>query len=156
MAPTAATARLWWNSPQCTQSKSNMTTVSNSKQRHKLKKFSCSLTSKIILWTPEFTSIDCRHIRLALGALWSVKSELFCYCMLLLVPLTCANISISDETASRPISVLHAMSWKWSGKRTGQVENEALCQKFVNIPLNVVSSVVMNADPSVRTGSLQL
>ncbi len=42
---------------------------------HKLKKFSRRSTSKIMLQTLMFTSADCRHIQLALGALWSVKSE---------------------------------------------------------------------------------
>ncbi len=39
------------------------------------KKFSCSLTSNIILRALKFASKDCRHIRLAAAALWSVKSE---------------------------------------------------------------------------------
>ncbi len=36
---------------------------------HELKKISNSLTSKIILQTLKFASTDCRHIRLAFGAL---------------------------------------------------------------------------------------
>ncbi len=37
---------------------------------HKLIKFSHSLTSEVILRTHKFTSIDCCHIQLAVGALW--------------------------------------------------------------------------------------
>ncbi len=90
---------------QCTQSKSNMTTLFkmkseffwlaallradsdrklpnsllpvavNPKQSHKLKKFSSSLISKIMKHTRVFASVDCRHNWLALGALWSVWLE---------------------------------------------------------------------------------
>ncbi len=47
----------------------------SSNQSHKFKKCSRSLTSKIILLTFKFVSIDCCHTELALDSLWSVKPE---------------------------------------------------------------------------------
>ncbi len=46
--------------------------AANLKQSHESRKFSSNLITKAILPTNKFTSEDFRHVRLALGALWSV------------------------------------------------------------------------------------
>ncbi len=152
------------NTPQCTQCKSNMTTVCGTTSRptvattklqlkvsliwrqcievnssvcwrileaklqlnffnlwtsitrnHKSNKFSHCLTSLIIPQSLAFTSIRCRHVRLAFS-----QSSVVATVDLLVVPSTRICISICDETMSHPKSILHQMSWKWSlTKRVG-------------------------------------
>ncbi len=96
------------------------------------KKFSCSLTSNIILRALKFASKDCRHIQLAAAALWSVQSEFGSgYCWLVIGSIDLCHIifcSLNSEpsklhTGSNELKMVSVYR-----NRTGYIENNSLAQ----------------------------
>ncbi len=100
---------------------------------HNLKKFSCRLTSKILLQSLKFASKT-----VGLIDMLSVHCGVFNQSLVrvLLGPLTYASISICDKTTSHPPSCINERKMvSINGNRTGETENETLCQKSEKVPL---------------------
>ncbi len=117
--------------------------VSLQQPEQKLKKSSCSMTFQIMEKTLGFTSIDYRHIRLSVGALWSVYSE-----WLLRNPFTCASISISLENSepSKPYTASNELKMVPVSRNGNEMMPYV---KFQNIPLCLQQIIKLGKDSSV-------